>query len=150
MHIEIIRDSNLSNATGTYGHMSIDGQPFCATCEQPWNDNQQGHSCIPVGDYQLLPYDSPAHGPTVVFHNPVLGIYGTPEMMPAGQQGRSLCEIHNANWPFQLKGCVAVGAVIANMPPNGLGVTQSVATLQSLRQQWGDRTRLTATISNSG
>ena len=30
-------------------------------------------------------------------------------MIPPGVAGRSLCEIHNANWPFQLKGCVAVG-----------------------------------------
>jgi len=119
------------------------------TCEQPWNNNLEGHSCIPVGDYQLLPYQSPAHGATVVFHNPALGIYGTPDMIPAGQQGRSLCEIHSANWPFQLKGCVAVGAVLTNMPPNGMGVTNSVATLQQLEARWGNRTGLTATISNS-
>jgi hypothetical protein len=149
MNLEIVRDGALSNATGTFGHMSIDGVAFCVTCEQLWNDNLEGHSCIPIGDYQLLPYLSPAHGPTVVFHNPALGIYGAPDMIPAGQTGRSLCEIHSANWPFQLKGCVAVGAIITNMPPNGMGVTQSVATLQQLEARWGDRTGLTATISNS-
>jgi len=83
-----------------------------------------------------------------VFHNPALGIYGTPEMVPAGTQGRSLCEIHNANWPYQLKGCVAVGETITNIPPGGIGVTNSVATLAALRQRWGDRQGLTATISN--
>lgn len=149
MNLEIVRDSTLSNADGTFGHMSIDGVAFCVTCEQPWNDNLQGHSCIPVGTYQLLPYMSPAHGATVVFHNPALGIYGTPDMIPAGQQGRSLCEIHSANWPFQLKGCVAVGAIITSMPPNGMGITQSVVTLQALEARWGDRSGLTATISNS-
>jgi len=149
MHIEIVRDTTLSDSNGTFGQMSIDGAHFCATCEQPWNDNIQGHSCIPVGDYQLLPYESPAHGPTVVFHNPDLGIYGTPEMIPPGQKGRSLCEIHNANWPFQLKGCVAVGEIVTIIPPNGRGVTNSVATLHELMQRWGDRKGLTATIRNS-
>jgi esterase/lipase superfamily enzyme len=147
MHIKIVRDGTLSDANGTFGHLSIDGQEFCVTCEQPWNDNLEGLSCIPDGDYQLLRYDSPAHGPTVVFHNPALGIYGTPEMIPAGQTGRSLCEIHSANWPFQLKGSVGVGAALADIPPNGMGVSDSIATLHELRNRWGDRTGLTASIS---
>ncbi|HWZ63635.1 MAG TPA: DUF5675 family protein [Steroidobacteraceae bacterium] len=148
MHFDIVRSTTLSNASGTFGTMSIDGVLFCATCEQPWNDNRADQSCIPQGDYKLLPYDSPAHGPTLVFHNPTVGVYGTPVLIPAGQTGRSLCEVHNANWPFQLKGCVAVGAHVMDIPPNGRGVNSSVATFMSLKQQWGDRLNLTATISS--
>jgi hypothetical protein len=144
MHIEIVR--TLSNATGTYGAMLIDGAPFAATVEQPWNGNAPGHSCIPIGDYRLLPYDSAAHGRTVVFHNPALGIFGTPAMIPPGLPGRSLCEIHSANWPFQLEGCVAVGERLADLPPHGLGITASAATLAKLFARWGDRAGLTATI----
>ena len=147
MHIQITRSAAQSGPDGAFGRMALDGVDFCATCEQPWRDNLQGHSCIPVGDYQLLPYVSPAHGPTVVFHNPALGIYGTPEMIPHGQQtGRSLCEIHAANWPFQLRGCVALGREVINIPPNGMGVTASRVTLAALEARWGDRTGLTATI----
>jgi hypothetical protein len=148
LQIEIIRSASSSNATGTFGRMQLDGADFCATCEQPWNDNQEGHSCIPVGTYELMPYLSPAHGPTVVFHNPALGIYGWPALIPAGQSGRSLCEIHPANWPFQLKGCVAVGQELTDIPPNGMGVTHSVATFQLLAAKWGDRESLCAVISN--
>ncbi|HWD29749.1 MAG TPA: DUF5675 family protein [Rhizomicrobium sp.] len=148
MHIEIVRDPATSDANGSYGRMLIDGAPFAFTVEQPWNDNAQGHSCIPAGDYALLPYDSPAHGETVVFHNPALNIYGTPAMIPAGVAGRSLCEIHSANWPFQLKGCVAPGAQLTSIPPNGMGVTSSVATVTQLRLKWGDRKNLTATVRN--
>jgi hypothetical protein len=126
--------------------MSVDGEPFAQTCEQPWHDNIPDHSCIPAGTYQLLPYASPSHGPTVVFHNPDLGIYGTPGMIPAGKSGRSLCEIHPANWPSQLEGCVAVGDAIADIPPHGRGVAHSKATFQSLQERWGDRSNLTATI----
>lgn len=146
MQIEIVRSAAQSDGNGTFGSLSIDGVLFCATVEQPWNDNQPNHSCIPTGDYQLLPYDSPAHGPTVVFHNPDLGIYGTPSMIPAGKTARSLCEIHNANWPFQLKGCVGVGSHVMDLPPNGRGVTSSVATLHTLVHRWGSRLGLTATI----
>lgn len=147
MNVEIVRSAALSNATGSFGTMSIDGQLFCATCEQPWNDNLADQSCIPTGTYQLLPYDSPAHGPTVVFHNPDLGIYGTPTLIPSGKVGRSFCEIHNANWPFQLKGCVAVGAHVMDLAPNGRGVNSSVPTLAALTLRWGDRQNLTATVS---
>lgn len=149
MKIDVIRNLQLSGPNGTFGEMQIDGVHFCATCEQPWNDNLQGHSCIPVGDYQLLPYESPAHGSTVVFHNPELGIYGTPDMIPAGKTGRSLCEIHNANWPFQLEGCVAVGVEVTDIAPHGRGVTSSVATLAKLVAKWGDRKNLTASVRNA-
>jgi len=149
MQFLIVRSAALSSATGTFGSLSIDGEPFCATCEQPWNDNQPDVSCIPPGDYELLPYDSPAHGPTVVFHNPQLGVYGTPVMIPPGQTGRSLCEIHNANWPFQVRGCVALGAHVMFIPPNGQGVSSSVATFTTLRQRWGERLGLTATIRSA-
>src|SRR5258706_2341842 len=145
MHFEILRSAAQSDGDGRFGALLIDGEPFCATCEQPWNDNQADHSCIPEGDYLLLPYDSPAHGPTVVFHNPDLRIYGTPVMIPPGKAGRSLCEMHNANWPYQVKGCVAVGAHVMDIPPNGRGVNSSVATFMTLRHRWGDRQGLTAT-----
>ena len=75
MNLLILRNSTLSDANGTFGNLLIDGEPFCATCEQPWNNNLQNHSCIPEGDYELRPYDSPAHA--VVFHNPELGIFAS-------------------------------------------------------------------------
>lgn len=148
MHLEIVRDASLSSSKGEYGRMLIDGTLFCATCEQRWNDNKQGSSCIPIGTYQLLPFDSPAHGPTVVFHNPSLNIYGTPQMIPKGVKGRSLCEIHNANWPFQLKGCLAVGEDLTVISPNGLGVTRSVLTFRRLMAVLDGQAVLTASVRN--
>jgi hypothetical protein len=149
MHIEIIRNKGLSSAKGEYGLLLLDGALFCATCEQPWNNNRARASCIPEGNYQLLPYDSPAHGHTVVFHNPALNIYGTQEMIPPGVAGRSLCEIHNANWPFQLMGCVAVGQRVMNIDPNGLGVNASVATFAMLMGRIGMTQGLTATVRSA-
>jgi hypothetical protein len=146
MRMVIARSSSASGTIGTFGSLSIDGRHFCATCEQEWQGNQPNVSCIPFGAYELVPYLSPAHGPTVVFHNPALSIYATPNLIPAGAFGRSLCEIHNANWPFQVKGCVAVGNVLTNIPPNGMGVTDSVHTFHELLLALGDRLGLTAEI----
>src|SRR5947208_1816277 len=98
MQLVLTRLSALSGPTGTFGRLAIDGVDFCVTCEQPWKNNKQGHSCIPAGDWELPPYDAAAHGPTVVFHNPALTIWSTPKLIPVDKQGLSLCEIHNG-WP---------------------------------------------------
>ncbi len=148
MRLEIVRSQSLSSPIGEYGRLLVDGVLFCATCEQPWNDNRIGASCIPEGDYQLLPFDSPAHGSTVVFHNPALNVFGTPALIPHGVAARSLCEIHNANWPFQLKGCVAVGKKLADIAPHGLGVTSSVVTFGRLMERIGGVANLTASITS--
>ncbi|HEY2068249.1 MAG TPA: DUF5675 family protein [Rhizomicrobium sp.] len=151
MHLIIERSSKMSNDEGTFGVLYLDDTllaAFAVTCEQPWKNNAPGHSCIPAGQYDLLPYNSPKHGETVVFHNPALGIYGTPDRIPAGCKGRSLCEIHPANWPRQLEGCVAVGLVVADILPFGRGVTASDAVFRTLVARWGDRKGLTAEIRN--
>lgn len=76
------------------------------TLELPYVDNLIDRSCVPLGTYELIPYDSPKHGPTWCLHNPALNIYSGP-VIPEG--GRAYCEIHSANWADQLLGCIAVG-----------------------------------------
>jgi len=146
MHIEIIRDKAKSTPEGEFGMLLLDGSRICFTCEQPWNGNKNNVSCIPEGDYQLRAFNSPAHGHTFAFHNPALDVYATPKMIPSGKKGRSLCEIHVANWPFQLRGCVGVGQRILDMPPHGLGVNSSTATFAMLMGKIGVETKLTANI----
>lgn len=89
----------------TSGTLLAQGALFY-TIEQPWRENLKGHSCVPVGLYELVPFQSPKHGATWQLHNPTLNIYGRGEV-PDG--GRSLCEIHSANWAEQLEGCIALG-----------------------------------------
>lgn len=91
------------------------------TIELPWKDNEAGTSCIPAGDYELVPYSSPTHGPTYCMHNPSLNIYG-PGFVPEG--GRSFCELHSANWARQLKGCIALGLEATPMLDPVTGVVE--------------------------
>lgn len=79
------------------------------TIEQPWRGNDQGASCVPPGEYELIPYESPTHGPTWCLHNPQLNIYAGFGMRRAALGGRDFCELHSANWARQLKGCIALG-----------------------------------------
>jgi hypothetical protein len=77
------------------------------TLEDRWNDNKPFASCIPVGVYDLVPWDSMKHPLCWAMVNPELNIYRTPERMPVG--GRYSCLIHAGNWETDVEGCIAVG-----------------------------------------
>jgi hypothetical protein len=100
----------IGSAEATTGTMIASDASFF-TLEQPWCDNEVGHSCVPAGLYDLIPYYSPRHDETWCLSNPALNIMGadilTPSQVLAGM--RSMVEIHSANWAEQLEGCVALG-----------------------------------------
>ncbi|WP_244943703.1 DUF5675 family protein [Vibrio algivorus] len=83
----------------------VQGNLICNTVEQPWNNNEVGASCVKEGVYVISPFDSPSHGDVYILSAPQLGVTKTPE--EGGT--RSLCEIHVANTPSELKGCIAPG-----------------------------------------
>ena len=101
----ILTMQTIGSDEATTGTMLAGAQSFF-TLELPWRDNLAGQSCVPAGEYLLIPYNSQIHGPTWCLDNPALNIYGTWE---AQTGGRTSCEIHSANWAEQLKGCIALG-----------------------------------------
>jgi hypothetical protein len=93
----------------------VTGVGVCETLELPWNggDNHTGKSCILPGRYRIVPYFSPH------LRHEVLAVLDVP--------GRTEIEIHNANTPNQLLGCIAVGRVAKEN-----AVYESVAALDDL------------------
>jgi hypothetical protein len=87
--------------TATTGQMTGTPRPY-STVELAWADNAPDKSCVPEGTYDLIPYNSPTHGPTWYLQNSDLGVGG------AGA-ARSFCELHAANFARQLLGCIAAG-----------------------------------------
>lgn len=77
----------------TLGNIFIDGAFQCYSLERAINDPV--HKAIPEGTYDMEWYDSP-HNHLVV---PLL------KNVP----GRSMIEIHPANLPQELEGCIAPG-----------------------------------------
>lgn len=71
---------------------------------------------IPVGTYRITLYDSPKHGP----NTPLLN----------GVPGRTLIEIHPANWAHELLGCLAPGKEMGDDCVN-----DSVAAYEPIRKQ---------------
>lgn len=147
--ISIIRDRQETNG-GTFGRMFYDGDLFCVTVERGWRSNEKSVSCIPPGEYELVPFNSARFGSVVAFRNPALGVWVNESDIPKGLAGRSACLIHAANWPHELHGCVAVGREVKDIPPHGMGVTSSRPTLNKLRNLWNMRRDLVAKITYKG
>ena len=86
---------------GTFGLLESEALEM-QTGELPWESNQVGESCIPVGSYFCKPHRSPQHGRCY-------WLQGVP--------GRTEILIHAANWMgdtdsgwrSDLLGCIAVG-----------------------------------------
>lgn len=89
---------------GTFSYLCDEnGNAIFKTVERPWKNNQAGISCVPEGEYDLLPHKSPKFGECYALSAPTLGvtIYGPSQ--------RTHILIHKANHPDQLEGCIAPG-----------------------------------------
>ena len=114
--LQRLRQSNL----GTFGELRNEqGQLLCVTCEDPWNDNQRGESCIPAGLYTCLPHSG-------VKYKDVWEVVNVPN--------RSAILIHNGNTIRDTQGCILVGSAfgeVEHLP----AVVNSKATLNRLRKE---------------
>lgn len=112
---------------GTFGVLVIDNKPVCVTCEDPWNNNQHGVSCIPAGVYECQKFNGDK------FKN-VWQIMNVPN--------REAILIHNGNDINDTHGCILVGQGFfqyEGMP----AVSNSRATLELLRSTLPDTFTLT-------
>lgn len=102
----------------TLGELLFNGQEVAKTLELAWNDNNNRISCIPTGIYKAVRRKSAKYGNH--FH-----ITNVPK--------RDFILIHNANYHYQLLGCIAVGKDHSDINKDGyLDVTQSKLTMQKL------------------
>ncbi len=97
------------------GWLSFNGKKW-ATLERPWIPGAglgglKGRSCIPAGEYRLLPYDSEAHPRVWALHAPHLDVYRDPSAVPVNKTAfaRTCVLIHVANYVHELRGCIAIG-----------------------------------------
>ena len=105
--IERFLDDPREPAMGCMGELIVEGEHFCYTMEQPWRQNRRFVSCVPVGTYDLIPYDSPKYGQTYALENEMLDVFAYQD--EAGDGGRYACLFHPANWAHELQGCIAPG-----------------------------------------
>jgi hypothetical protein len=104
MNLLLRRDfSNLNCTLGTLRVVGFSVQ----TLERPWLGNQKGISCVPKGVYQLFKHSSEAHPKTWALVNKSLNVLHWPDS--AFPDARTAVLIHPANYPSELRGCIAPG-----------------------------------------
>jgi hypothetical protein len=102
----------------TLGELLFKGKVEAKTLELAWNGNNRRVSCIPIGKYKVVRRVSSKYGKH--FH-----ITNVPN--------RDTILIHNANYHYQLLGCVAVGKDHEDINKDGyLDVTSSKAIMSYL------------------
>lgn len=102
---------NKSNSDPIFGSLSCDGKLICLTLERPWLSNAPNISCIPEGEYKVVPHVSPRHGKC--FHV---------ESVP----NRSNILFHAGNGMLDTQGCILTGFEVA--PPTAIAQSRSALT----------------------
>lgn len=100
-----------SDKEGTFGTLELDGHVFF-TVEKPWKNNEPFVSCVPEGEYSLIPHGPYGNDEAVLcLVNNDIGVthYKEPNSK------RYACLIHTANYPKDVSGCIGLGD---NYDPN--------------------------------
>jgi Family of unknown function (DUF5675) len=106
------------DAKQTLGELLFEGKEVAKTLELAWNNNNNRISCIPTGVYKVVRRKSAKYGNH--FH-----VTNVPK--------RDFILIHNANYHYQLLGCIAVGRQHLDINKDGfLDVTESKNTMAKL------------------
>lgn len=109
MNIVIQRDS-LGPIAAT-GKLTI-GELTVNTLEDEWAGNKPFKSCIPAGEYRLVPHQSDKYGRIWAMVNPDLDVYHQPADIPKEKLGKARFAclfVHSGNTDDDVEGCVCVG-----------------------------------------
>jgi len=117
-----IDSKTIKNANGILGKVYDENNKLlCFSIERPDLNNQRGISCIPTGVYSCSRDKTGRHQ------------YYKIDAVP----NRDFIEIHSANKPDQLNGCIAFGDHGAIMDGD-IAVRNSKATLDKLLERYPD------------
>lgn len=93
-----------STAAGTFSQMTVGPEVFY-TVEKPWLNNKPFISCLPAGNYKLVPHKSPKYGDVFCIVDENAGVTIQQESFSK----RYACLFHVANYARDVLGCVGVG-----------------------------------------
>lgn len=113
---------------GTFGRLTTARGVQFGTMERLWRENRPNVSCIPAGRYELVRY------PTRKFKgfDHVYALRGDGvDLAPGPGVLRSTIEIHPANVPLELEGCIALGTLD---PSRSILVSSRIAVRAFLRE----------------
>lgn len=137
--MKLLLRRDLDDGACTLGTLTLGFEIF-QTIERPWisapigQGGAKGVSCVPKGLYKLVLHDSEAHPRTWALVNPELDVYHLPTDAPLAQRqyARTAVLLHPANWPYELRGCIAPG-MKRQQSEKGWMVTQSRIAWQRIQ-----------------
>lgn len=139
--LRVVLKRSVYEADRTLGWLSVWNGPVQvyrkACIELPWKDNAPRTSCVPAGTYPIVREHSPA------FREDLWELKNVP--------GRSECKVHAANYPTELKGCIAPALFHADINKDGRldGVSSRKALAMFHQALFGLR-ECTITIEGDG
>ncbi len=157
MKLALIRDPK---PDCTPGKLTAGSLQLC-TLEEAWRPDPDGpggqkrdgaliESCIPDGEYTVVPHESAKFPDTYALVAEHLGVYRWPADIPAGQPwGRSAILIHAGNTTDDIMGCIAVGGAHGKLGQKP-AVLFSRAALNDLRDALGHETHVLTILSIPG
>jgi len=89
---------------GTFGKLYVGDKTFY-TVEKPWQNNAPEISCVPDGEYILMPHESHKYGNVLCLVNQGKNITHFKE----ADSKRFACLIHVANYEKDVLGCIGLG-----------------------------------------
>ena len=98
--------------TLTMGVLEVPEETTYQTIERPWLDNGPFKSCVPLGEYVLVPFTRDEGGQrTYALENHSLGVYVFQSDIPDGltHNTRYGILIHPGNYVKDVVGCIAPG-----------------------------------------
>lgn len=141
------RDSLCTLGILTVGSLQLE------TLERTWVHSDlnvcgaKGVSCIPAGTYRLERHDSEAHPSTWALVNHELGVYHwDADIPPTCALGRTVVLIHPANYPEELRACIAPGRARHHDPARGWWIGQSRDAMEALHLMLNGQSDLSLTI----
>lgn len=100
---QIVLKRFISTDKGTFGVLTVGDKSFF-TVEKPWDNNTPYKSCVPSGEYTLVPHGVYGKdGQVLCMIGEGVTHYETPESK------RFACLIHTANYESDVVGCIGLG-----------------------------------------
>ena len=120
--------------TETEGRLYLSDDEYLYTLERPWIGGVPGgmpfESCVPDGEYELIPYNRSNGDNVFALRNPDRGVYLS-QAEKGDSPGRYKILIHSANFVDEVVGCVAPG-VSRTIHQNRRMVTSSRAAMTKI------------------
>ena len=132
----------ISTDKGTFGVLTVGDKKFF-TVEKPWVNNTQEISCIPSGEYKLIPHgEYGKDGDVLCLINDEMGI----THFENNNSKRFACLIHTANYERDVVGCIGLGEkYLGNMVTSSRNSIKEFYELVDPKEiheliiEWGER-----------